>query len=141
VRPDASPQLTVVWYELRGDRVMINTRVGREKDRNIASNPQVALCVEDRYRAVTIDARVVEVVRDLAIARADILRLGVRYDGPAEARRQYDERWSRQRRVSYYLSIERVHAVASRSSGVSPRSISAVRDADPGRREGRRRRD
>jgi hypothetical protein len=90
---------------------VINTRVGREKQRNVMRDIRVSLCVEDGYRAVTIDGRVIDVVQDQAAARADILALGVRYDGEAEARRQYEERWSRQRRVTYYITIERVHAV------------------------------
>ena len=111
VRPDGSPQLTVIWYALRGDRVMINTRVGREKQRNVARDARVSLCVEDGYRAVTIDGRVVDATLDQAVARADILALGVRYDGEAEARRQYEAKWARQVRVTYYVSIDRVHAV------------------------------
>lgn len=101
----------MIWYELHGDRVLFNTRIGREKDRNIARDQRVSLCIEDGYRAVTIDGRVLDEERDPDVARADILRLGVRYDGALEARRQFEERWARQQRVTYYVSIEHVHAV------------------------------
>ncbi len=109
VRADGSPQLTVVWYELNDEWILINSRRGREKDRNIASDARVALCVEDGERFVSIDGLILEAIDDTAAALADILRLGVRYDGEAAARRQYDERWSKQRRVSYRMSIDRVH--------------------------------
>lgn len=110
-RADGAPQLSVIWYELRGDRIMFNTKHGRAKDRNIVRDPRVSLCVEDRYRVVTVDGHVIEAVRDPAVALADILHLGIRYDGAAEARRQFDEIWSAQRRASYYVSIDRVHAL------------------------------
>lgn len=110
-RPDGAPQLSVIWYELRGDRVLFNTKRGRAKDRNIVRDPRVSLCVEDAYRVVTLDGRVVEAVDDVITARADILRLGVRYDGEAEARRQLEERWAHEVRVSYYMAIDRVDAI------------------------------
>lgn len=111
VRSDGSPQLTVIWYEVRGDCFVFNTKVGREKERNVRRDPRVSLCVEDGYRAVTLDGHIDHEVDDQAITRADILRIGVRYDGELEARRQYDTLWARQRRVTYHVAIDRVYAV------------------------------
>lgn len=107
---DGAPRQTVMWYELRGDRIMFNTKRGRGKVRNLARDRRVSLCVEDGYRFVSIDGHVVEEIADQQIAKADIVQLGVRYDGPAEADRQWRELWSKQERVTYLMSIERVHA-------------------------------
>ena len=110
---DGAPRQTVIWYELRGDRILFNTRRGRGKERNLSHDRRVSLCVEDGYRFVSIDGRVVEEIRDQDIAKADIRRLGVRYDGEAEAERQWRGRRAKQERVSYRMSIERVHAPGS----------------------------
>ena len=32
INPDGSVQQTVMWYQLQGDKVMMNTRRGRVKD-------------------------------------------------------------------------------------------------------------
>ncbi|MGA7172149.1 MAG: pyridoxamine 5'-phosphate oxidase family protein, partial [Candidatus Dormiibacterota bacterium] len=39
---DGSPQATVVWFLLEGDLVLINTKVGRSKVRNLTRDPRVA---------------------------------------------------------------------------------------------------
>jgi len=43
VNPDGSPQVTTVWIHTRGDRILVNTALGRMKPRNIARDPRVAL--------------------------------------------------------------------------------------------------
>jgi len=35
LRPDGSPHLTVVWYELRGDEIVFDTTTTRVKARNL----------------------------------------------------------------------------------------------------------
>ncbi len=110
VNDDGSPHLTVIWYELVGDEVLFNTRRKRVKDTNLRRDPRVSLCVEDGYRFASLAGRVVGAIEDQAIARADILRLGIRYGGPAEAERQWRALWSSQIRVSYRMAVERVHA-------------------------------
>ena len=49
VNANGSPQQTVMWYELRGDIVMMNTLRGRKKDRNLLRDPRASLCVEDGF--------------------------------------------------------------------------------------------
>jgi PPOX class probable F420-dependent enzyme len=110
VTREGAPQQSVMWYELVGDEILMNTKKGRFKERHISRDPRVSLCVEDGYRFVAITGRIARVVDDPEVARADILRLGVRYDGVGEAERQMRELWSRQERVTYFMSVERVHA-------------------------------
>ena len=84
INRDGSPQQTVVWYDLQGDRIMMNTRLGRAKERNLARDPRVSFCIEDEYRALTLKGRV-ELDYDHERALAGIKALAVRYHGPEKA--------------------------------------------------------
>jgi PPOX class probable F420-dependent enzyme len=106
VNADGSPHLTTMWFLLDGDEIVMNTMVGRVKERNMRRDPRISLCVEDGYRYVTISGRV-RFVEDPAVAQADIYRLAVRYDGEEAARKEM-EAFSRQPRVSLRLACERV---------------------------------
>jgi len=104
---DGLPQQTVMWFELRGDVIVMNTRVGRVKDRLLRRDPRASICVEDGERFVTI-AGPIRFVEDEATAQEDIRRLAVRYDGDDEGNREAREEFSKQQRVSLYLTPERV---------------------------------
>ncbi len=78
-----APHATVVWFDLEGDRVLVNTRLGRAKERNLARDPRVAVAVfdaDDPYRSVQLRGEVEE-VRTGERAIADIHRLSQRYTG------------------------------------------------------------
>jgi PPOX class probable F420-dependent enzyme len=105
-----APQQSVMWYELAGDEILMNTKRGRFKQRDIARDPRISLCVEDGYRFVALSGRITRTIDDQDVARADILRLGVRYDGRPEADRQMRELWSKQERITYFMTVEHVHA-------------------------------
>jgi PPOX class probable F420-dependent enzyme len=47
VMPDGQPQATVVWCNLEGPYVMVNTIKGFRKERNMRARPQVALLAID----------------------------------------------------------------------------------------------
>jgi PPOX class probable F420-dependent enzyme len=88
VDTDGRPQVTPVWVDFDGTHVRINTARGRVKDRNLATNPQVALSVQDPdnpYRYVQIRGRVIEMTEQGADAHIDSLAkkyMGVdRYPG------------------------------------------------------------
>jgi PPOX class probable F420-dependent enzyme len=108
---DGSAHLSVIWYERDGAEILMNTHAGRVKDRNLRRDPRFALCVPDGYRFVSLNGAVTALDEDQARAKTDILRLGVRYDGPLEAERQMREIWLAQTRVTYRLRIERAVAV------------------------------
>ena len=107
INPDGSPHQTVMWYQLRGDHVMMNTRRGRVKDHNVLRDPRMSICVEDGQRFVTIAGRV-KFVEDEATAQADIKALAIRYDGPERGEEQARATFSRQQRVTLLLPIEHV---------------------------------
>jgi PPOX class probable F420-dependent enzyme len=82
VNQDGSPQTSVVWVGRDDDDVLISSAAGRRKDRNLARDPRVSLCVYDRddpeqyievrgVAAVTVDPG-----RRLAV------KLAEKYEGP-----------------------------------------------------------
>jgi PPOX class probable F420-dependent enzyme len=106
VNANGSPQQTVMWYQLRGNTVMMNTKRGRKKDRNILRDPRASLCVEDGFRYVTLDGTI-EMVEDQETAQADIAALARRYHDADEAERQRAG-FSSQERITLLLTIDRV---------------------------------
>lgn len=104
---DGSIQQTVMWYELRGDHVMMNTAAGRTKDGNIQRNPHVSMCVEDGYRFVTISG-VATIDDDHATSQADIYALARRYN-PDFKEGDYPV-FATQKRLTYRISIDKVIA-------------------------------
>lgn len=107
INRDSTPQQTTMWYLLEGDTIVMNTRVGRLKERNMRRDPRISICVEDGYRYVTISGTV-EMIDDPEIAQRDIHRLAVRYHGEQIAARQISEQFSREQRVTLRLRCERV---------------------------------
>ena len=64
VMPDGSPQVTPVWCDFDGARIVVNTAKGRRKDQNMRRNPRVSLALIDPdnpYRYLEIRGRVVEI--------------------------------------------------------------------------------
>jgi PPOX class probable F420-dependent enzyme len=109
INPDGSVQQTVMWYQLQGDKVMMNTRRGRVKDHNLLNDRRVSICVEDEYRYVTLSGTV-ELNEDNAQGQADIKTLAIRYEGAEQAERMVPEVFGKQHRVSIVLSIDKVDA-------------------------------
>jgi PPOX class probable F420-dependent enzyme len=83
VNRDGSPTATPVWIEVDGDHVLVNTAIGRLKERNARRDPRVALAMSDRedpYTWIEIRGRVVEFVEGRA-ADESIDRLSGKYLG------------------------------------------------------------
>ncbi|HEV3408031.1 MAG TPA: PPOX class F420-dependent oxidoreductase [Gaiellaceae bacterium] len=65
VMEDGSPHVSPVWIDCENDHVVINTAVGRRKERNMRRDPRVALSVVDQrnpYKELHVRGRVVEMV-------------------------------------------------------------------------------
>ncbi len=107
INKDGTPQQTVVWYELQGDRIMMNTAVGRLKERNLKRDPRISVCIVDGYKYVTIRGRI-ELDYDHDRALADITALAVRYYNKEKGEEQGRSVYSKQKRVTIYLSIEEI---------------------------------
>lgn len=61
VRPDGSPQQTVVWVDYDGENVVFNTAEGRAKPRYIRANPNLSVTVldpKDPFRWIAVSGPV-----------------------------------------------------------------------------------
>lgn len=106
VMKDGSPQVTPVWFNVDGDYILVNSAVGRVKDRNMRRDGRVALTIQDPknpYRYVQVRGQVLEF--DTMKGRQHIDALAKkykgldRYDGP-----------SNQQRMLYRIKIKSVDA-------------------------------
>jgi PPOX class probable F420-dependent enzyme len=73
---DGSPQLTPVWFNTDESHILINSAIGRIKDRNMRRDPRVAFVITDPknpYRYIQIRGRVVEITTEGARDHIDIL--------------------------------------------------------------------
>lgn len=62
LRPDGSPQTSVVWVDWDGESVVFTTKPPRGKGRNLARDPRVSVTVfdlGDPYRYVEVEGRAV----------------------------------------------------------------------------------
>ena len=107
INPDNTPQLSAMWYELDGDEILMNTKVGRVKERNLRRDPRVSICIEDGYNYLTLSGTA-QVIDDKATAHADIKRLAPRYHNPAKAEQMMRDQFSKEQRVTIRMTIERV---------------------------------
>ncbi|MDQ5825788.1 MAG: PPOX class F420-dependent oxidoreductase [Chloroflexota bacterium] len=107
INKDGTPQLSVMWYELQADRIMMNTATGRVKEKNLKADPRISICVEDEYHYVTLTGRA-ELDYDHERSQADIKALAVRYDGEEKAERMMRNTFSKQDRVTINMTIENV---------------------------------
>lgn len=105
VNPDGTPQVTPTWVDTDGRHVLINTALGRVKQRNVEKNPNVALAVTEQsnpYNWVMILGKVVDQVTGRT-AEDHIDKMEKKYRG----RDRYPSRRPGEKRV--ILKIEPVH--------------------------------
>ena len=94
-----------MWFTLLDDdTIMMNTKRGRLKDRNLLRDRRVSLCVENGYRFVTI-AGEVELIEDQEQAQADIKALATRYYGVERAERQVLAQYRHEERITLLLPL------------------------------------
>ena len=106
--PDGSPQVTPVWVDTDGEHVLVNTAQGRQKPRNLARDPRVAITIVDHanpYRYASIRGDVVEMTEDGADANID--RLAKKYLGQD----RYPFRQPGEQRVLLKIAPKRVSSM------------------------------
>lgn len=101
---DGAPLQAVVWYELRGDAIMINSLVGRRWPTNLLRDPRASFTVEDGYDYVTVRGSVT-VIDDPVVALEDISRLARAYHPPEKAAALIASLYSKQQRITFLLHI------------------------------------
>ena len=77
------PQVTPMWVDIDGDHVVLNTALGRVKQKNTRRDPRVAVAVLDMsnpYRYMAIRGRVVEQIPG-QVAEDHIDKLAKKYLG------------------------------------------------------------
>ena len=105
IMPDGSPQVTPVWVEMEGDRIVVNTAEGRIKPRNVRRDPRVAISIvrqDNPYQAAYIRGRVVELRHEGADESID--RLAKKYIGQD----RYPWRQPGEQRLMLVIEPERV---------------------------------
>lgn len=101
--PDGSPNQSVMWFDLdpdRPDTILMNTKVGRAKERFLRLDPRVSLCFEDGLFWVALQGSV-ELDEDRARSLEDIKALARRYGSRPE---QFDG----QQRVTIRMNVDKV---------------------------------
>jgi len=107
INEDGSPQTSVMWYKLDGDTIVMNTKAGRVKHRNMVRDPRISLCFEEGEIYLAINGSV-EMIDDPQIAQRDIYLLALRYNGEETARRQMADQFSKEHRVTLHLRCEHI---------------------------------
>lgn len=72
--PDGTPQVTPVWVDYDGERVLVNSARGRRKDKNMEASRTVALSIQDPdnpYRYLEVRGRVEEITEEGADQHID----------------------------------------------------------------------
>ena len=76
IMPDGQPQSTIVWCNSAGDRVLVNSTVGRRKDKNIRRDPRVTIMALDpgnAFRWLEIRGTVEEISEEGGVEHIDEL--------------------------------------------------------------------
>ena len=104
IMPNGSPQVTPVWIDHEGEIILVNTSMGRVKQKNVARDPRVAVTVADQnnmYDKIVIRGHVISQILEGADAHID--KLAKKYIG----KDKYPSRAPDEKRV--ILKIEPNH--------------------------------
>jgi len=113
IDPDGMPRQAVIWYQVDGDEIVVDSAIGRRWPSNLLRDPRIAFSVTDAadgYRWVGLTGTV-RTITDRATTQADIAAMARRYhaDEPEEAERLITERFERQDRISFRFGASTLH--------------------------------
>jgi PPOX class probable F420-dependent enzyme len=100
VQPDGSPHVTPMWVDHDGDMILMNTAIGRVKQKNVARDPRVSIAIvdwENPYDRIIIHGRVVDQTEQGAEAHID--RLAKKYTGA----NKYQKASSSEKRIIFKI--------------------------------------
>ena len=105
INADGTPQVTPVWVDYDGAKILVNSARGRRKDKNMERNRAVALSMQDPdnpYRYLEVRGNVEEITEDGADEHID--KMAKKYMGVDK----YPGRSPGEVRVLYKIKPERI---------------------------------
>lgn len=102
---DGAPQVSIVWIDVDGDTILVNTAEGRTKTENMRRDPRVAVCLfdgDDPYHQLMVRGHVADFVHEGADAHID--SLAKKYTG-ADV---YGDHRADQQRVIVHIAVDGV---------------------------------
>ncbi|MGH2364442.1 MAG: pyridoxamine 5'-phosphate oxidase family protein [Chloroflexota bacterium] len=106
INKDSSPQLTALWYQLRGNAIIMNTGQASKKVRNLQRDQRASFMVVGDGRHVNIEGTVSLDTTETTVL-ADLTALASRYAG-AEAGPGIAANIAKIPHVTLRLSIDKV---------------------------------
>jgi PPOX class probable F420-dependent enzyme len=106
--PDGSPQTQPVWVDYENGRVIVNSALGRQKDKNMRRDPRVAITLMDPdnpYRYMEVRGKVAEITQDGAAAHID--KMAKKYLG----KDKYPFAQPGEQRVLYKIEPVKIHTM------------------------------
>jgi len=106
--PDGSPQTQPVWVDYDNGKVVVNSALGRQKDKNMRRDPRVAVTLMDPdnpYRYLEIRGKVAEITQDGAAAHID--KMAKKYLGQDK----YPFAQPGEQRVLYKIDPVKIHTM------------------------------
>jgi len=103
---DGSPHVAPMWVDLDGDIILINTAVGRVKEKNIRRDNRIALSIYDQenpYNMVSIRGKVIDLITEGADEHLD--KLAKKYFGVEK----YPFHTPDEQRIILKIQPEKIH--------------------------------
>lgn len=100
---DGAPNQSVMWFDLDTDdrdTILMNTKVGRAKERFLRRDPRISLAFEDELTWVALQGRA-ELDDDRDRSMADIMALARRYGSDGAE-------FAGQQRMTFRMRVEKV---------------------------------
>lgn len=94
--PDGSPHATIVWIDHNAENLIVNTSIGRRKEKNMRRDPRVAISIFDSqnpYNSISIKGKVARITEEGADAHID--KMSMKYLG----KEKYPYRSKEEKRV------------------------------------------
>ncbi len=106
--PDGSPQTQPVWVDYENGKVVVNSALGRQKDKNMRRDPRVAITLmdpENPYRYLEIRGKVTDITQDGAASHID--KMAKKYLGQDK----YPFAQPGEQRVLYKIEPVKIHTM------------------------------
>ena len=103
---DGYPQITPTWVDIEDGNILVNTAIGRIKQKNVSRDPRLSIAIADQnnpYDMVTVRGKVIEQITGDA-ADKHIDKLAKKYLG----KDKYPNRAPGEKRVILKVKPERV---------------------------------